>query len=102
MEPKEWKQNKRKNDRQSGKEYVSVKGAVKLKPVLCQNKLCVRSCSEINKENTHIILSSFWSMSDLNSRRRYISSSIDKVDKATTRLPAQSSRHYCTLQYHLF
>lgn len=70
-----WKRNSIKSSRNSGKEYMNWKGNIqaqrKLKPP-CKN--CRNKCTEkIPEEERKLIFLNFWSLSDINRQRDFIS-----------------------------
>lgn len=82
--PKEWKKNKAKLLRNSGKAYLSSSKSKKLmkerelKPT-CNDKCKLKCFNKISEEKRQIIFSNYWKMADLEKQRQFINKYVKAI-----------------------
>ena len=83
-----WKQSKRKRLRQSGKEYINIRGKV-IQPKSIKNKkdcgnCCKFKCSvKISEDERKILFNGLWVMSQIE-KQHFFSKTTERIDKKTT------------------
>ena len=103
-QPTTWKCNERKQKRQKGEAYVSMRGKdIKrrgVKPKDCGK--CKKKCNEnFTEEERKTIFSAYWGIGDLEKQRLYINSLIVVEAKHSKRTQASESRRSKTNRYYL-
>lgn len=93
--PESWKQNIRNKNRQSGEEYVDIKGRTHEKRSIkygCQTENCKFHCSiKINEETRREIHESFWKLSD-SKKNQFYNECVVKVPTARKRTKNDDSK----------
>uniref|UniRef100_A0A6P7G4W5 Uncharacterized protein LOC114337687 n=1 Tax=Diabrotica virgifera virgifera TaxID=50390 RepID=A0A6P7G4W5_DIAVI len=96
--PSQWKQNKIKRKRNTGKSYVSTSKTKKTIPARCLKEPCTEKCrlkctTKINMECRYELFKKFWDLGDLGKQRAYISSSMIDIQPKYKYSNAQKPRH---------
>lgn len=81
--PECWKRNVRKNKRDSGKDYESVRGKkVQGKVFRCLTTCCSKKCAgKINKKEKYKLFSEFWDIGDKVKQDLFLLTCLEKVEK---------------------
>ncbi|CAH2237442.1 jg3571 [Pararge aegeria aegeria] len=102
--PKTWKQNVRKCLRQSGKEYVSLRGkkvgARKVRPKDCSScrRKCNQSFDECAREMIH---NAYWNLKDSDKQKQYVSTLVDEV-QTKVKTAGENSRRKMTREFFFY
>jgi hypothetical protein len=93
---------RRKNRRESGKEYITKKG--KVVPAMCVkpacSEKCLRQCTAIfTPEDRQVFFEEFWKLDTLQ-RKDFVLRNVNREDEAGTTVAGSSRRQY-TRQYYL-
>ncbi|XP_072389593.1 uncharacterized protein [Diabrotica undecimpunctata] len=96
--PSQWKQNKLKRRRNTGKSYVSMSQTKKTIPARCLKEPCTEKCrlkctTNINIECRYDLFKKFWDLGDLSKQRAYISASMIDIQPKYKYSNAQRPRH---------
>lgn len=103
-QPMKWKSIERKNKRQKGDAYISMRGknvnARVLKVKDCSK--CKKKCNEkFTEEERRLIFEAYWNIGDLEKQRIYLSSLIDNENKHSKRTCSVESRRSKTNRYYM-
>ncbi|XP_029928354.1 uncharacterized protein LOC115373878 [Myripristis murdjan] len=112
-EPSKWKQNKQKQLRMEGKEYVSkrkkdgetvIKQPREMGP-RCTSSTCKkvsnRLCSDITEETRKRLFDEFWQRMNWAQRKVYVAGLVDREPVERSRAVGAQSRRSVSLRYHL-
>ncbi|XP_071383293.1 uncharacterized protein [Centroberyx affinis] len=112
-EPSKWKQNKQKQLRMEGKEYISKRKkdgeCVKKQPRTigprCTSNACKKAsnrlCNEINDEARKRVFDEFWQLMNWAQRKVFVAGLVDRDPVERSRAVGSQSRRSVSLRYHL-
>lgn len=112
-EPSKWKQNKQKQLRMEGKEYISKRkkdGETVVKQPRemgsrCTSSTCKkvsnRLCSDITEETRKRLFDEFWQHMNWAQRKVYVAGLVDREPVERSRAVGAQSRRSVSLRYHL-
>ncbi|XP_023262943.1 uncharacterized protein LOC111655690 isoform X2 [Seriola lalandi dorsalis] len=112
-DPTKWKQNKQKQLRMEGKEYLSKRkkdGEIVTKQPRavgprCTSNACKKAsnrlCNEINEETRKKVFDEFWQHMNWAQRKLYVAGQVDRDPVERSRAVGSQSRRSVSLRYHL-
>ncbi|CAH1171175.1 unnamed protein product [Phaedon cochleariae] len=81
--PESWKKNKRKKNRNLGKEYLTVKGkkvARKMMGATCSEKCRIKCSTRLNDSKRQEIFDYYWKLGDINLQRNFVNSCMSEIN----------------------